>query len=103
MPGSVDELTVEVEENGIVVVKETGKTVLSKGAWATVMFRYQEWNPDTGAYGPQKYVVRRYKKWGGEYRQQSKFSLSSDAQARRVAETLLAWLAETDGKAAESE
>ncbi len=100
MFNAVDELTVEVEDDGIVKIRETGKAVLSKGAWATVMFRYQELDSETGLYGRQKYVVKRYKKWGGEYRQQSKFSISSDEQARRVIAVLSGWLAETESGAA---
>lgn len=80
---SIDDLTVEYEENGQVILKELGKIVLSKGAWTTILFRYQEWKPQTSSYGPDKYVIRRYKKVGGEYRQQSKFTISSADQARR--------------------
>ncbi len=94
MSGTVDDLTVEYEEDGVITIRETGKAVLSKGAWATVLFRYQEWDAEAGLYGPQKYVFKRYKKWGGEYRQQSKFSLSSDDQARRVISALNGWLEE---------
>ena len=96
MSGTVDDLTVAFEEDGVVKIQETGKAVLSRGAWATVLFRYREWDDATGLYGPQKYVVKRYKKWGGEYRQQSKFNLSSDEQARRVVSALSGWLAEAD-------
>ena len=71
MYNTVDELTVDYEENGILKVKEVGKEVLSKGAWATVLFRYQEWQPETDTYGPDRYTIRRYKKMAGEYRQQS--------------------------------
>ena len=89
---TVDELTVNYEEEGILKVKEVDKEVLSKGAWATVLFRYQEWIPETDGYGPDKYTIRRYKKSGGEYRQQSKFTISSADQARRIVAALERWL-----------
>ena len=95
MYNTVDELTADYEENGILKIKETGKVVLSKGVWATILFRYQELDTETDTYGPQKYVVRRYKKWGGEYKQQSKFSISSDDQARRIVAALTEWLEES--------
>ena len=41
MASTVDELTVSYTEDGIEVVKELDKVVLSKGAWSTVIFRYQ--------------------------------------------------------------
>ena len=46
---SIDDLTVEYEENGQVILKELGKIVLSKGAWTTILFRYQEWKPQTSS------------------------------------------------------
>ncbi|MGX8718869.1 MAG: hypothetical protein ACQGQP_07160, partial [Desulfovibrio sp.] len=48
MSGTVDDLTVEYEEDGVITIRETGKAVLSKGAWATVLFRYQEWDAEAG-------------------------------------------------------
>lgn len=91
---SIDDLTVEYEENGQVILKELGKIVLSKGAWTTILFRYQEWKPQTSSYGPDKYVIRRYKKVGGEYRQQSKFTISSADQARKIVDALQTWIGE---------
>jgi hypothetical protein len=44
------------------------------------------------AYGPDKYTIRRYQKRGGEYRQQSKFNISSRAQAQALVEALQGWL-----------
>ena len=91
-----DELTVDYEENGILKVKEVGKDGLSKGAWATVLFRYQEWQADSDTYGPDRYTIRRYRKMGGEYRQQSKFTISSNDQARRIVDALSRWIAESE-------
>lgn len=92
MNESVDDLTVEYEENGTIVVKQIDKVVLSKGAWATLLFRYQEWEPETGTYGPDRYLIQRYRKSGGEYRRQSKFKISSPEQARKIVDALLGWL-----------
>lgn len=91
---TVDELTINYEEEGILKVKEIDKVVLSKGAWATLLFRYQEWVAESDTYGPDKYAIRRYKKTAGEYRQQSKFTISSVEQARRIVEALQTWLAD---------
>ncbi|MBQ4133632.1 MAG: hypothetical protein IJD04_07880 [Desulfovibrionaceae bacterium] len=89
---TVEELTVNYEENGVLVVKELDKVILSKGAWATVMFRFQQWEPAKESYSPDKYVIRRYRKIGGEYKQQSKFVISSAAQAEKIIEALGGWL-----------
>ena len=94
MSEAIEDLTVTYEENGQTVIKELDKVVLSKGAWTTIIFRYQEWRPQTDSYGPDKYVIRRYKKVGGEYRPQSKFNISSADQARKIIEALQGWLEE---------
>lgn len=72
MNESIDDLTVQFEENGQTIVNELDKVVLSKGLWTTILFRYQVWQPEKNAFGPDMFVIRRYKKSGGEYRQQSK-------------------------------
>ena len=68
MAETVDELTVTYEDGGIETVKELDKKVLTKGAWATVIFRYQDWNRAKNEYGPDKYTIRRYQKQNGEYK-----------------------------------
>ena len=92
MAETVEELTVNYEDGGIQTVKELDKKVLSKGAWATVIFRYQDWNRSKEEYGPDKYSIRRYQKRNGEYRQQSKFNISSEKQAREIIDALSDWI-----------
>lgn len=94
MAENVEQLTVAYEDGSIETVKELDKKVLTKGAWATVMFRYQEWNRAKEEYGPDKYSIRRYQKQNGEYRQKSKFNISSKEQARSIIETLEKWIEE---------
>lgn len=92
MAETVDELTVTYVEDGIETTKELDKVILSKGSWATLLFRYQDWDKAKGEYGPEKYTIRRYQKRGGEYRQQSKFNISSAAQAKAIIDALQGWL-----------
>ena len=92
MSESVDELTVNYEEEGTLVVKELDKEVLSKGSWATLLFRYQEFVQTKGEYGPDKYTIRRYQKRNGQYQAKAKFNISSAAQAEKIVETLTRWL-----------
>lgn len=94
MAATVDELTVSYEDGGIETVKELDKKVLTKGAWATLMFRYQDWNNAKGEYGPDKYTIRRYQKQNGEYKQKSKFNISSKDQAKSIIEALTDWVKE---------
>lgn len=92
MSSTPDEITIEYEESGQILVKELDKVILSKGAWTTLLFRYQELIPETGDYGPDKYAIRRYQKVAGEYRQKSKFNISSADQAKKIVDTLSRWL-----------
>lgn len=96
MSTTVDELTVNYEEDGQLVVKELDKAVLTKGAWATVIFRFQQWDNKTSAYSADRYVVKRYKKMNGEYRAQSKFNISSVDQARKIVDVLQGWIAQAE-------
>lgn len=89
---SLDELSIAFFEEGVERVKELDKVVLSKGAWATVMYRYQEWVPSQQDYGPVKYSIRRYQKRNDQYWQKSKFNISSEDQARKIVSTLTEWL-----------
>ncbi|MBI5137837.1 MAG: hypothetical protein HZA24_10970 [Nitrospirae bacterium] len=91
MAETVDELTVSYSEDGREVVKELDKEVLTKGAWATLMFKYQDMDKATGEYGPTKVTIRRYKKMGGSYRPQSKFNISGEKQAKQIADVLNRW------------
>lgn len=92
MNETIDDLTVQFEENGQVVINELDKVVLSKGAWTTIIFRFQQWQPESDTFGADKYVIRRYKKTGGEYRMQSKFAISSVDQARKIVDALSGWI-----------
>ena len=96
MASSVDELTVEYTDGGVVTVKELDKVVLSKGAWATLLFRYKDWDGRAQSYGPDRYTIRRYQKRSGEYYQKSKFNISSRDQAEKIIKALQTWLAEPE-------
>ncbi|MEJ2453783.1 MAG: hypothetical protein P8103_06445 [Candidatus Thiodiazotropha sp.] len=93
MASTPEELTISYTEDGTEIVKELDKVILSKGAWTTILFRYQEWDRAKGAYGPDKYSIRRYQKRSGEYLPKSKFNISSKDQAKAIIEALQAWTA----------
>jgi hypothetical protein len=92
MTERVEDLTVSYTEDGIETTKELDKAILSKGSWTTIVFHYRDWDKTKGEYGPEKYTIRRYQKRGGEYRQQSKFNISSRAQAEQLVKVLQGWL-----------
>ena len=92
MVSTVDELTINYSEGGVQLVKELDKVVLSKGAWATVLFRYQDWDARKGEYGPVRFSIRRYQKRNDRYLPKSKFNISSEDQARKLIGALTSWV-----------
>lgn len=94
MASNVSDITITYEEEGIDIVKELDKQILSKGAWATIIFRYQQWDRAKEEYGPDRYTIRRYRKRNGEYLQQSKFNISSKDQATKIIDALQKWVSE---------
>lgn len=94
MAETIDDITIEYVDGGVTTVKQLDKKVLTKGAWSTIMFKYQDFDNKIQDYGPVKYSIRRYQKSKGEYRQKSKFNISNREQALKVIEILNGWVNE---------
>ena len=92
MSSNVEDLTVNYEEDGVQLVKELDKVILSKGAWTTILFRYQNLNRTSGEFGPDMYSIRRYQKRQGSYIPKSKFNISNSAQAEKISAALQKWV-----------
>ncbi len=92
MAESVDELSINYEEDGVLLCRQLDKHVLSRGAWATVMFLYQDLNRQSGEYGPEKVTIRRFQKRDGTYIPRSKFNISSLDQGRKIVSALRDWI-----------
>ena len=92
MAETVDEISVNYEEDGVLLCKELDRYVLSKGAWATLMFLYQDLNRQSGEFGHQKVTIRRYQKRDGNYLPRSKFNISSMDQGKKIIEALQTWV-----------
>ncbi len=91
MSKTVDDITINYEEDGILLVKEIDKEILSKGAWTTIIFHYQNWNRSKGEYGKDMFTIRRYQKRDGDYIPKSKFNISSPEQAKKIIGALQKW------------
>jgi hypothetical protein len=94
MSATIEDLTVNYQEDGVEVTRETGKEILSKGAWTTILFRYQSLDKATGEFGKDMYTIRRYQKRQGEYTMKSKFNISSTEQAKKIIDILTNWIKE---------
>ena len=91
MAETLEELTYDYEDEGVLVRKEIDRAVLTKGSWATVMFLYQELDRAKGTFRPPKMAIVRFKKSKGSYRKQSSFNISNEKQARQITEVFERW------------
>jgi hypothetical protein len=91
MAETLEELTYDYEDEGVLVRKEIDRVVLTKGSWATVMFLFQELDRAKGKFRPPKMAIVRFKKAKGSYRKQSSFNISNEKQARQIAEVFERW------------
>ncbi len=97
MSATIEELTFDYRnEDGVLVRREVDRAVLSKGAWATIMFLYQDLDKAAGRYRAPKVAIVRYRKTNGVYRKQSSFNISSERQGRMIMEVLERWYGMTE-------
>jgi hypothetical protein len=96
MAEDIDDLSVNWDEGGTVVVEQLDKVILSRGGWATILFKYREQNKRTEVWSKTKFTIRRYQKKSGVFRQQSKFDISSIAQAKSLCAALENWVKEAE-------
>jgi len=94
MAENIDDLTVTYFEDGVEKVKELDKEVLTRGAWTTILFKFQNWDARKEEYGPPAFAIRRYQKRNGQFQMRSKFNISSVDQAQKIIDTLNKWIAE---------
>jgi len=94
MAETLDEISYDYEDEGRLVRREVAREVLSKGAWATLMFLFEELDRKTETWRAPKIAIVRYKKWNGQYRKQSSFNISSEKQARSIIAAIENWYRE---------
>jgi|SRR5450432_1326369 len=87
----LDELTYDREDDGVLVRKQLERVILERGAWATVLFVYQELDRDTGAFHAPRMTIVRFKKWRGAFRKHASFSIEGAQQARQLAVVFERW------------
>jgi hypothetical protein len=103
MAETIEELSYNYEDEGVLVRKELDKMVLTKGSWATVMFLYQELDKASGKFRAPKIAIVRFKKFRGAYRKQSSFNVSSEKQARQITDVFEKWYAKMEAAAGAEE
>jgi hypothetical protein len=99
MAETIDELSYNYEDEGVLVRKELDKVVLTKGSWATIMFLFQELDKASGKFRAPKIAIVRFKKFRGAYRKQSSFNVSSEKQARQITDVFEKWYSKMEAAA----
>lgn len=61
MAENIDDITVSYMEGDLEVTKELDKEILTRGAWSTIVFKFQDWDANEQEYGPIKYILRAKK------------------------------------------
>ena len=91
MAETVQEITLDYEEDGQLVREELEKVPLTKGPWVTILFRYRELDRKTGQFGPPRATLQRYQKHQGGYKKRDSVNLT-DVSARALVNVLQEWL-----------
>ena len=91
MAETLEDLTYDYEDEGVLVRKQIDRAILTKGSWATVMFLFQELDRAKSKFRAPKMAIVRFKKAKGSYRKQSSFNISNEKQARQITEVLEGW------------
>jgi len=91
MAENINDITVNYEDEGELLVEELDKVILTRGAWTSILFRYRERDRQTGAMGPPKATLRRYQKYNGLFKKRDAINLSADT-ARALVGALEQWL-----------
>jgi hypothetical protein len=99
----LDELTYDREDDGVLVRKQLERVILERGAWATVLFVYQELDRDTGAFRAPRMTIVRFKKWRGAFRKHASFNIEGAQQARQLAVVFERWGADLGDEARDDE
>ena len=67
---TIEDISYERKDDEDLTRKQLEKEVLTKGAWATIVFKYQEIDQKTNDFGAEKAAIVRYRKRKGYYTQQ---------------------------------
>jgi hypothetical protein len=100
-PATVEELTITREgDDRMAPRKELRKQVVTSGAWATVIYKFQELKKSKkGEEWVEKFSLVRYRKLKGSYRFQKEFAISNADHVKVIRDTFDTWLKEAEADA----
>ena len=87
----LSDLSWDAEEDGRPVRRELDRRILERGPWATALYLYQDLDPATEEWGPNRVALVRWRKIGDGWKKHASFQLTGPDQAELLREALLAW------------
>lgn len=96
LPETVEELTITRSgDERMADRNELEKKVVTSGAWATVIYKFQEKKvtKKDGETWTEKYSLVRYRKLKGTYKFQKEFAISNSDHVKIIRDTFTEWLA----------
>ncbi len=88
-------ITVDYEEDGVLVRKQIDKAIISGGAWPLVLYLYQELDTSTNEYKSPKAMLVKYRKVRGVYRKHSSINITNSKDALNISDVLKEWFGKT--------
>ena len=89
-------ITVDYEEDGVLIRKQIDSVIISRGAWPLVLYLYQEIDPATDNYKEPRAMLVKYRKVRGVYRKHSSINITNSAHALKISEVLQKWFTPTE-------
>jgi hypothetical protein len=89
---TIEELDSSYDLLGVPYRKQIDKIILrkSRGLWASVAFKFQEFNSSTGEW-TQKVMLAFFKKMEGFFHRYSYFNIRNKEEAQQVCDLLKEW------------
>jgi two-component SAPR family response regulator len=87
----LDEISLDVEEQGVLLKKQIAKSIIAKGSWPVAVFLYRELDEKKKDYGTLKTGIYKFRKIQDSYRIQGKINLPSFDDAVELAKVILKW------------
>lgn len=82
---TIDELTFNLEIDGVLVRKELEKVLISyRGSWATVVYLFTQMNKKTGEYCPPRVSLIKYQRVEGIWKRKLYFNINTTKSAEKI-------------------
>jgi hypothetical protein len=86
---NIDELSVDYEDFGYLLRKQTAKVLLKKGGpWVALGFKFRDLDGPSQKYGPEEVALAAFKSRDGTYKRYSYFIVRDKEMAEKIIDLL---------------